>query len=54
MFFNIPDIETLLGDDFLVAPGYPDFHKHHMINMYTWAMYDGMKKVLKSFMKEGG
>lgn len=48
-------LRTMLGDDFLVAPGYPDFHKHRMIDMYTRAMSDAMKKkVLESFMKEGG
>ena len=48
-------LRTLLGDHFLVAPGYPDFHKHRMIDMYTRAMSDGMKKkVLESFMKDGG
>jgi len=48
-------LRTLLGDDFLVAPGYPDFHKHRMIDMYTRAMSDGMKKkVLESFRKDKG
>ena len=38
-----------------MAPGYPDFHKYRMIDMYTRAMSDGIKKkVLESFMKDGG
>ena len=36
-------------------PGYPDFHKYRLIDMYTRASSNEMKKeILESFMTEGG
>ena len=48
-------LRKLLGDDFTVPPGFPDFHKHRLVDMYTRASSDEMKKkILESFMRENG
>ena len=48
-------LRTLLGDEFVEPPGYEDFHKYRLIDMYTQVISDEMKKkVLESFMTKGG
>ena len=48
-------LRTLLGNEFVEPPGYEDFHKHRLIDMYTRAISDEMKKkIVESFMTEGG
>ena len=48
-------LRTLLGSDFVEPPGYEDFHKCRLIDMYTRAISDEMKKkIVESFMTEGG
>ena len=37
-----------------LIPGFPDFHKHCLVDMYTRASSDGMKKILEPFMADGG
>jgi len=48
-------LRKLLGEEFTDPPGFPDFHKHRLVDMYTRASSDDMKKkILVSFMTEGG
>lgn len=36
-------LRTLLGNEFVERPGYEDFHKYRLIDMYTRAISDEMK-----------
>ena len=48
-------LRRLLGKDFTAPPGFPDFHKHRLVDMYTQASFDPMKKkILESFMTKNG
>jgi len=38
-------LRAQLGDDFMEPPGYPDFHKHRLVDMCTRAMSDEMKRI---------
>ena len=44
------------SDEAFTKPrGFPDFHKHRLVDMYTWASSDDMKKKnLESFMTGDG
>ena len=48
-------LRDLLENEFTDPPGYPDFHKYRLIDMYTRASSNEIKKkILESFMTEGG
>ena len=48
-------IRAKLGKDFTDPPGYPDYHKFRLVDMYTRASSKEMKKkVLASYMSTGG
>ena len=48
-------LRNMLGNEFTDPPNYPDFHKFRLIDMYTRASSDEMKKkILESFRTEGG
>lgn len=48
-------IRSKLGKDFTEPSGYPDYHKFRLVDMYTRASSNDMKKkVLASFMTAGG
>ena len=48
-------LRDLLESEFTDPPGFPDFHKYRLIDMYTRASTDEMKKkILESFVTEGG
>jgi len=45
----------MLGEEFTDPRGFPDFHKHRLVDMYTWASSDDMKKkILELFMTGDG
>ena len=48
-------LRNLLSEEFTDPPGYPDLHKHRLVDMYTRASSIEMKKkISESFMIEGG
>ena len=48
-------LRNILGNEFTDPPKYPDIHKFRLIDMYTRASSDEMKKkILESFKTEGG